>query len=584
MGARARDIVRREAVSPEVVASLASLDPLIARLYAARDVRSTDEVDHALARLRPFDGLLGLDRAVDILEAALVHSQRMLIIGDFDADGATSTAVAMRALRAFGAEHVDYLVPNRFDYGYGLTPEIVDVAARGQPDVIITVDNGISSHEGVARAQALGIRVVITDHHLPPETLPRADAIVNPNQLGDNSGLGTLAGVGVIFYVMLALRARLRTRQWFSDARPAPNLGGLLDLVATGTVADVAALDANNRVLVAQGLARIRRGRAQPGIRALLQIAGRRADRASAADLAFAVGPRLNAAGRLTDMRLGIECLLCEEAEKGFEWAERLDALNRERRLLETTMTDEARAQISRLELGSAQVLPSGVCLFDERWHPGIVGIIAARVKEDIHRPVIAFAVESNGRLKGSGRSVAGVHIRDAIDAVTVAQPKLVERFGGHAMAAGLTLRREHYEVFANAFAEQVAARLTDDTRGGSWLSDGPLSGAEIQLEVAARIRDAGPWGQGFPEPLFDGEFEVIECRVVGGKHTKLRLGLLDEPREVDAIAFNFDGATLPVGVRVHLVYRLEVNYFRGQERLQLVVEYVRVADTHAVV
>jgi single-stranded-DNA-specific exonuclease len=573
----ASNIVRRPVPTPQALAGLGTVGPLLARIYAAREVCTLEEVDHTLPRLQPFHGLLGLDVAVDLLQSAIAADERILIVGDFDADGATSTAVAVRALRALGANHVDYLVPNRFTFGYGLTPEIVDVAAERNPHLIVTVDNGISSHEGVERAKAFGIRVVITDHHLPPETLPNAEAIVNPNQRGDNSSLGSMAGVGVIFYVMLALRSRLREQGHFG-AGTGPNLGVLLDLVALGTVADVAVLDRNNRVLVAQGLARLHRGQGQPGVRALLEVAQRDPARASASDLGFAAGPRLNAAGRLNDMGLGIECLLSDDPKRASEWAEQLDALNRERRSLEGEMTEEARAQVSALELGDEGKLPRGLCLFDERWHPGIVGIIASRVKDDCHRPVIAFARDDSGQLKGSGRSVSGVHIRDAIEAVASSHPQWVERFGGHAMAAGLTIAGDSFEAFSLAFDEVVRARLPAEALVGTLFSDGELSANDLQLEVAEQLRDAGPWGQGFPEPLFDGMFVVNEHRIVGTNHTKLTLNVPGSPIVIDGIAFNIVEPDLAVGVEVHIAYRLDVNHFRGRSRLQLIIEHLQVA------
>lgn len=565
-------VVRRPAASPDATAALAAhFPPLLARIYAARDVRSPTDVDHSLRQLQSFDGLRGIEAAIDLLTEAVTGGQRILIIGDFDADGATSTAVAVRALRALGACEVDYLVPNRFEFGYGLSPEIVDVAAESKPDLIITVDNGISSHEGVARAKAHGIRVLITDHHLPPDVLPDADAIVNPNQVGDNSALGALAGVGVIFYVCLALRARLRDAGWFAT-RDEPNLAKYLDLVAVGTVADVAPLDRNNRVLVAQGLSRVRRGLGHPGIVALLRAANREAARVSATDLGFAVGPRLNAAGRLTDMRLGIECLLCDDETKANEWAARLDALNRERRTLEADMTVEAQTQLESLSFDGEGELPGAVCLFDEAWHPGIVGIIASRVKDQVHRPVIAFAPESDDALKGSGRSVSALHIRDAIDAVATAHPHLIQRFGGHAMAAGLTVRREHFDEFTALFAEIVASRLPSEAMVGRYVSDGELAPEEVHLDAAQAVRDAGPWGQDFPEPIFDAECEVRDQRIVGGKHAKYMLRLDGMRHDVEAIHFNAD--PFPTRSRVRIAYRLDVNHFRGQSRLQLIVEY----------
>ena len=578
-------ITRRPVPSAAALQPLEGLDPLVARLYAMRQVQRASDVDHVLANLQTYHGLLGIESAVDLLEETLNRNARILVVGDFDADGATSTAVALRSLRMLGAKHVDYLVPNRFEFGYGLTPEIVDLAASRSPQLIITVDNGISSIEGVRRAHSLGIRVLITDHHLPGPTLPDADAIVNPNQRGDNSALGTLAGVGVVFYLMLALRARLRERGWF-ESTPPPNLGVLLDLVAVGTVADVAPLDANNRILVAQGLQRLKRGAGTPGVRALLRVARREAEFATASDLAFAVGPRLNAAGRLSDMSTGIECLLCDESLEAFRWAERLDALNRERRSIETTMTEEAEAQVAALELGDA-TLPAGLCLFDEHWHPGIVGIIASRVKDKTHRPVIAFARESADQLKGSGRSIPQLHMRDTIEHIAGQLPDAVQRFGGHAMAAGLTVSRDSFDEFARAFAAYVENDVTQEALNRTWVTDGELAPEQMNLTVAQRLRDAGPWGQGFPEPVFDGVFQVHDKRIVGGKHTRLTLRPIADVvppaayEPVEAIAFNTD-IDIFGEQPLHMVYRLDVNRFRGTERVQLVVEHVQVASARS--
>lgn len=576
-------IVRRSRPTAQALGALASLDPLVARLYAAREVRTIGEAELRLSRLSTFDGLLGIEGAVDLLVEVLRGGKRVLVVGDFDADGATSTAVALRALRAFGADDVDYLVPNRFEFGYGLTPEIVDIASTRSPDLIITVDNGISSVEGVARARSLGIKVIVTDHHLPGAELPDADAIVNPNQRGDNSSLGGLAGVGVLFYVMLALRARLREEGWF-NSRSAPNLGVLLDLVAMGTVADVAPFDSNNRILVAQGLERLRRGEGCAGLRALLRVSGRPAKYVSASDLAFAVAPRLNAAGRLADMSTGIECLLSDDAHEAFMWAEQLDGLNRTRRDIEQTMTREAEEQVEALCF-DAEALPSGLCLFEEQWHPGIVGIIASRVKDKFHRPVIAFAPEGVDNLKGSARSIPDLHIRDSIEAVATRLPGIVRRFGGHAMAAGLTLSRHGFNQFSAAFSEHVAGRVNESALNRVWLSDGELQLEQLTLATALKLQEAGPWGQGFPEPVFDGYFDVEAKRTVGGKHTRLDLRVAGRDtaggKPIEAIAFNIAADRFP-DKSLHLVYRLDVNRFRGIERVQLIVEHIQVADVES--
>lgn len=565
-----RQFLRRE---PGVGQLPPELHPVLARLYAARHVCHGQELDQSLERLLPPDSLKGIDRAAALLVEALRDRRRLLIIADFDADGATSCALAMRALRAMGAHEVHYVVPNRFEYGYGLTPEIVAVAAQWRPDLLITVDNGISSVEGVRAAQRTGMKVLITDHHLPGPELPPADAIVNPNQPGDTFASKMLAGVGVIFYVMLALRAQLRAHGWFEQQGIAePNLARLLDLVALGTVADVVPLDRNNRILVAQGLKRINQGQSSAGIRALLNVAGRRPGRLGAADLGFAVAPRLNAAGRLTDMSLGIECLLTDDEDRADEIARQLDSLNRERRDIETGMQAQALEVIDRLHLDG--VLPHGLCLFDESWHQGVIGILAARIRERVHRPVIAFAPASDAELKGSARSVPGLHIRDALDAIAARHPGLVTKFGGHAMAAGLTLPRAHLDDFRAAFAAEAAQHLSDDDLAGRVITDGELAADELTLELAQLLRDAGPWGQGFPEPLFDGVFEVAEQRVVGERHLKLRLNA--GGRAVDAIAFGqVPAGNLPAWTRVRAAYRLDVNEFQGRRGLQLVIEYL---------
>ncbi len=583
-----RRIVRR--ASATAVLS-GGLHPVLARLYAARAVQHADELDLSLERLLPPDRLKNLDTAVALLAESLRAGQRILIVADFDADGATSCALAVRALRSMGAHDVRFVVPNRFEYGYGLTPEIVAVAAQQQPHLLITVDNGISSIEGVRAAKTLGLRVLITDHHLPGAELPAADAIVNPNQTGDDFPSKNLAGVGVIFYVMLALRAQLRASGWFADrteARaaghgspdsgfadkniPEPNLARLLDLVALGTVADVVPLDHNNRILVAQGLKRINQGQTVPGIRALLEVAGRDAGRLAASDLGFVVAPRLNAAGRLTDMSLGIECLLTENETAAFEMAKQLDTLNRERRSIESGMQEQALEALDKLNLEGS--LPHGLCLFDESWHQGVIGILASRIKDRVHRPVIAFAKSNDDEIKGSARSVPGLHIRDALDAVAAHHPGLLSKFGGHAMAAGLSLPRAHFEKFRTAFAEEVARHLDADDFTGKVLTDGELLAEHMTMELAQSLRAAGPWGQGFPEPLFDGQFEVLGSRVVGEKHLRLTLRQ-PQGRSIEAIAFNRAALQPSAGSRVEAAYRLDINSYQGNQTLQLVIEYL---------
>ena len=546
---------------------------MLARVYRARAIRNPSELEYALNGLHRHTSLGGLEQALDILVEALTDKKRVLIVGDYDADGATASAVALRGLAMLGFENVNYLVPNRFEYGYGLTPEIVEVADQSSPDVLITVDNGIASVSGVAAAASRGMRVVITDHHLPGEVLPDAAAIVNPNLPGDDFPSKHLAGVGVLFYLLIALRARLRdSGRLDSD----PNLGRLLDLVALGTVADVVPLDYNNRILVHQGLMRIRSGIACVGILAMLRVAGRDPRTATASDLAFAAAPRLNAAGRLDDMSLGIECLICDDEVKALEMAQQLDRLNRERRSIESGMEREALAHLEDLHVESDGDTPFGVVLFDEQWHPGVVGIVASRVKDLVHRPVIAFAPEDEAHIKGSARSISGVHIRDAIDAVATANPGLVERFGGHAMAAGLSLARQSLDAFRREFDRQVRSLLGGEAPDNVLYTDGPLEPSDIGLELARQLREGGPWGQGFPEPLFDGEFEVLDRRIVGERHLKLKLACPGTTRPIDAIAFNIVDKAWPQDTRrVNIAYRLDVNVYRGLETAQLVVEHL---------
>ena len=503
--------------------------------------------------------------------------RRILIIGDYDADGATSTALAVRALRLFGAQHVDFLVPNRFEYGYGLTPEIVKVANARQPDVLITVDNGIASCEGVLLANQLGIQVVITDHHLAGNELPQASAIVNPNQPGDTFASKNLAGVGVIFYVMLALRQTLRQRDWFTQQqRSEPNMAQLLDIVALGTVADVVPLDHNNRVLVKNGLQRIRAGHCCGGITALLQVAKCNPSRAVTSDLGFFVGPRLNAAGRLDDMSLGITCLLSEDASAAMKIAQALNELNQERRAIESGMQQQALAILEKLTFNAQNDLPVALCLYDASWHQGVIGIVAARVKEKMHRPAICFSDADDVSIKGSARSIPGVHIRDALDRVATKYPHLITKFGGHAMAAGLTLQRENFAAFTAAFVDAVQEVVDKDILQHKLLSDGELAIADFCLPTASLLRDSGPWGQHFPEPLFDGEFKVLTQRVVGEKHLKLTLEVV-EGLMVDAIAFNVPELIQQPMQRIHAAYRLDVNEYRNEQKLQLMIEHIRV-------
>lgn len=557
-----------------------STHPVLQKVLLHRNVTDLKELRYTLDQLLPFDGLLDINKAVDILIAGLENSAHILVLGDFDADGATSTTLAVSALKAFGAENVSYLVPNRFEYGYGLTPEIVDVAALRQPHIIMTVDNGISSCAGVLRAKEHGMQVIITDHHLPGAETPQADAIVNPNQHGDSFKSKSLAGVGVIFYLMWALRNRLHERNWFHQKKiELPNLANFLDLVALGTVADLAPLDYNNRILVQQGLQRIRKGQVRPGIAALLEIASRNPSRIVTSDLGFAIGPRLNAAGRLDDMSLGIECLLTQSVPKAREIAKKLDQLNVERRLIESDMQQQADHILASINLDEKgiQDQTTGICLYHEDWHQGVIGILASRVKDKMHRPVIAFAnANDNTTLKGSARSIPGLHIRDTLDAIASQYPELIEKFGGHAQAAGLQIASKNFPQFCKIFDQLASEKLTSEELTGKLMSDGALLGEEFSLKLAYLLREATPWGQHFPEPLFDGQFKVLDQRLVGNKHLKLTVLAKDYATPLNAIAFNVDLANWPNPdcEYIHAAYRLDVNEYQGQQSLQLIIEY----------
>ena len=558
---------------PEILPFLGEMPTLLTRLYAARGVQSQAELDKSLARLIPYQQLKGIDAAVDLLVVALEQRQRILIVGDFDADGATASTVGMLGLRLLGAAHVDYLVPNRFEYGYGLTPEIVKVALTRTPQLLITVDNGISSIEGVAAAKEAGLSVLVTDHHLPGNELPAADAIVNPNQPGCEFPSKALAGVGVIFYVLIALRARLNSLGWYQNSK-APNIAELLDLVALGSVADVVPLDANNRILVHQGLERIRAGRARPGLKAILEVAKRDHSRITSTDLGFILGPRLNAAGRLDDMSLGIECLLTDDANAAREMAAQLDEMNQDRKSIEQGMQREALAQLKELPVES---MPFGLCLFDPEWHQGVIGILASRLKERYFRPTFAFADAGDGMLKGSGRSVAGFHIRDALSVVAAQHPDLISKYGGHAMAAGLTLPEANFAVFSRAFDAEVRRQLREEDLTGRLMSDGSLAVEEFHLELARALRNAGPWGQHFPEPLFHGVFQLVEQRIVGERHLKVLLKTECGSVKLDGIAFGVDREVWPnPTIRwVELAYKLDLNEFRGNETVQLMIAHI---------
>lgn len=554
-----------------------NIPPLLQRIYASRGIKNPDELQYSLAQLlKP--NFKGMEDAVALLADAVVAQAKIIIVGDFDADGATSSALGVLALRAMGLQNVDFLVPNRFEYGYGLTPEIVRVAAAQMPDVIITVDNGISSIEGVNLARELGIAVIITDHHLPGEFLPDADAIVNPNQPGCPFPSKNLAGVGVIFYVMNALRAELRAMGWFAESGIAePNMASFLDLVALGTVADVVPLDHNNRVLVAQGLARMRAGQARPGINAMLEVAGRTSQKLVASDLGFAIGPRLNAAGRLDDMSLGIQCLLCDSPALAREMALQLDDLNRDRKAIEGGMQQEAMKMLQKKLVLDEQSLPWGLCLFDETWHQGVIGILASRIKDKYHRPTIVFADVGNGEIKGSARSIPGLHIRDALDAVAKKHPELLDKFGGHAMAAGMSLQRSNFENFAKAFDAEVRRQLNEEDLQSVIQTDGELNNQEFTMQVAQQLRDAGPWGQHFPEPVFEGEFFVLQQKLMGEKHLKLLLAVnATDAGWLEAVAFNIDPSVWPNAQvkKIRTAYKLDINEYRGNYSLQLMIDY----------
>ena len=553
-------------------------NPLLARIYAARGISSLESLDRSFASLPSPSLLKGMPEAVDRLYDALIRDEQIVIIGDFDADGATSSALMMLALRDMGFEHLNFLVPNRFDYGYGLTPEIVDLAQQYSPQLIVTVDNGISSNDGVTHAGKLGVEVIITDHHLPGDCLPNATAIINPNQPGCSFPSKSLAGVGVAFYLLSGLRAKLRDKGWFIDkSLSEPNLAHWLDLVALGTVADVVPLDQVNRIFVYQGLLRIRSGHSRPGIQALLQISGKNPQKLMASDLGFAIGPRLNAAGRLDDISLGIQCLLTDNLNEARETAECLDQLNRDRKSIEKGMQSEAIIELDKLSLES-QEMPSALCLFQRDWHQGVVGLVASRLKEKYHRPVVAFARSDDGYLKGSCRSISGLHIRDALEALALRDPGLILKFGGHAMAAGLTMEESHLENFSNAFQEHVNTVISSDDLNARIMTDGSLEEEQINMQTASMLREAGPWGQQFPEPSFQGIFKIKQQRIVGKNHLKLLLQLHSNPVDTfDAIHFNVDLDCWPSDKHqnVTCVYRLEINEFRGKESLQLVIEYM---------
>ena len=552
------------------------LHPRLKQIYADRGVDDPAQLNRSAKALLHYDQLQGVEKAVSLLVNALAGNKKIIIVGDFDADGATSTALSMMSLWMMGSTNHDYLVPNRFDFGYGLSPEIVEVAAQQQAEVIMTVDNGIACFAGVEKAKSLGITVIVTDHHLAAESLPIADAIVNPNQPGCGFLSKNLAGVGVAFYLMLALRAELKANGWFEQqGLPVPNLATLLDLVALGTVADVVPLDDNNRILVHQGLQRIRSDKCRPGIQAIIDVAGKQRSRLVASDLGFVVGPRLNAAGRLDDMSLGIECLMTDDPARARQIAVQLDSLNRERREIEGSMQQEAVKALEGLDLEES-ALPFGLVLYQADYHQGVIGILAGRIKDKYYRPTIAFAHQDDDTLKGSARSIPGLHIRDLLEEINSRYPDIIGKFGGHAMAAGLSLPLKNLSAFEQVFHQIAEENLKDTPLAGELISDGELQTEDFTLAFAFCLKEAGPWGQGFPEPLFDGEFELIDQRLVGSKHLKMMVkhqsGVL-----IDAIAFNVDLALWPNAQcsHVNIAYKLDINEFRGRTSLQLMVEGV---------
>ncbi len=575
-------IVSRQA---QIDSSELNAENLIDRILLSRGIASKKELDYSLANLQPFTELKDIDKACQLLAEAIEQQQKILIVGDFDADGATSSALGILVLKAFGAKHIDYLVPNRFDYGYGLSPELVELAKTQQPDLIVTVDNGISSIQGVHKAKEYGIKVVITDHHLAGDELPQADAIVNPNQPDDKFASKNLAGVGVMFYLLLALRSYLRDKNWFEQEKiTEPNLSHYLDLVALGTVADLVALDYNNRILVHHGLRLMRAAKARPGILQLLNLTKKNLAKVKSTDLGFAVGPRINAAGRLDDMSLGIECLLASDEKQAREYAQILHQLNSDRQQVEQEMQDEAMAILAEQSFENFDA--NSLCLYQAHWHQGVVGLLASRIKEKVNRPCIVFANEDEKNLKGSARSVKELHIRDALALLDSQQPGLITKFGGHAMAAGLSIKSEDFERFCQYFESVVTQLLQGDAIGNEIETDGSLSPEQLQLATIEQLNVLAPFGQGFPEPIFSGEFEVLTQRIVGENHLKLALkppqdlNADDSEAVLQAIAFRVEVAQWQQKARkIRAVYQLDVNDYYQQPQLQLIIQYLERLD-----
>ncbi len=570
-----KKIVHREV--PDNINLPDLIHPVLKRVYASRNIKSSKDLDYSLSSLIPFEQLSGINDAVILLQEMLEQKKRMLIIADFDADGATSCALAIRGLTAMGAKDVIYVVPNRFEHGYGLSPEIVDVALDYDPDLIITVDNGISSICGVEYARKNGVKVLITDHHLPAKELPNADVIINPQLANDKFPSKNLAGVGVIFYILLALRAKLKQEYWFENNNiDYPNLANFLDLVALGTIADLVPLDKNNRTMVAHGLKLIKNNKSKPGIYALLNQAGRQLSKLTSSDLSFAVAPRLNAAGRLTDMSLGIECLLTDDEDDAIKIAGKLNRLNIERRKIQDNMQEEALAELEKYLQDTSGEIPYGICIYDKDWHQGVVGILASKIKEKFNRPVIVFAKENEGVLKGSARSISGLHIKDVFDEIATLHPDLILTFGGHAMAAGLTIKESEYSNFSNIFNKYANQYISSDRLEDEYLTDGELSDEDFTVPLAQAIQDAGPWGQSFPEPTFAGQFKILDKRVVGENHLKLKLQSRDNSATLDAIAFNVTDTNWPPETQqIVSTYRLGINDFQGNSQVQLFLEHI---------
>ena len=553
-----------------------SIHPVLKRIYASRNIKSSEDLDYSLGSLIPYEELDGIDDAVILLQEMITQKKRILIVADFDADGATSCALAIRGLTAMGAEDVIYVVPNRFEHGYGLSPKIVDVALDHDPDLIVTVDNGISSISGVEHAKKNGIKVLITDHHLPGDKLPSADVIVNPQLKENKFPSKNLAGVGVIFYILLALRAKLKAENWFDEKNiKYPNLANLLDLVALGTISDLVPLDKNNRTMVAHGLKLMRQNKSKAGILAILNQSGRQLSTLTSGDLSFAIAPRLNAAGRLTDMSLGIECLLTDDKENATEMAKKLNQLNIERRQIQDNMEEQAFTEFEKYLQDTSKKIPHGICIYNQNWHQGVVGILAAKIKEKFNRPVIVFAQECQGILKGSARSITELHIKDVFDEIARLYPELILTFGGHAMAAGLTIEESQFDRFSDAFNKVVDRYISSDSLEDQCLTDGELSGDDFSLPLALAIQNAGPWGQSFPEPIFVGQFKILDKRVVGENHLKLKLQSRNN-NTLDAIAFNMTDDDWPSKLeQITSTYRLGINNYRGHSQVQLFIEHI---------